>query len=402
MITRADEALEQAARLNEAELPLQTAVAVDVTKQVSDDVLELILRHLPMAALFRAGRVSRRWRVLVGRVSQMWPAIDVQFAKYAVGALDPQIFVRSADGFDGLQGPKRMERGHDSVNVLAASVDGRRLYSGSVCGVVSVWSAVDGVPLQTPHSRTDTQHQPGGMPAGSVYALALSADGQRLYSGSRDISVWSTAEGARLLTLQGHTCTVYALAVSADGERLYSGSYDCTVRVWSTAGGAPLLTLRSHTGPVHALALSLDGQRLYSGSEDCTVRAYSTVDGRVLQLLEGHRAPVYALALSADGLRLYSGSADCTVRACSTVDGALLQVLEGHKGPVQALALSADDRQLYSGSDDCTVCVWAAMGSARRPLQTLQGHMSAVFALAFSADGRWLYSGHENGTVLKW
>ena len=49
----------------------------DVTKRVPDDVLELVLRQLTMAELFRAGRVSRRWRLLVGRVSRMWPAIEL-------------------------------------------------------------------------------------------------------------------------------------------------------------------------------------------------------------------------------------------------------------------------------------------------------------------------------------
>ena len=49
------------------------AVGTDLTKRVPDDVLELVLQNLTLAELFQAGRVSRRWRLLVGRVSQMWP-----------------------------------------------------------------------------------------------------------------------------------------------------------------------------------------------------------------------------------------------------------------------------------------------------------------------------------------
>ena len=49
----------------------------DVTKRVPDDGLESISRQLPMAEQFRAGRVSGRWRLLVGRVSRMWPAIEL-------------------------------------------------------------------------------------------------------------------------------------------------------------------------------------------------------------------------------------------------------------------------------------------------------------------------------------
>ena len=49
------------------------AGGTDLTKRVPDDVLELVLHKLTLAELFQAGRVSRRWRLLVGRVSQMWP-----------------------------------------------------------------------------------------------------------------------------------------------------------------------------------------------------------------------------------------------------------------------------------------------------------------------------------------
>ena len=82
--------------------------------------------------------------------------------------------------------------------------------------------------------------------------------------------VRSTADGAPLQVLQGHTDAVRALVLSADGQRLYSGSWDNTLRVWSTADGAPLQTKKVLPG-VKALALSADGQRLYSGAKNRTV-----------------------------------------------------------------------------------------------------------------------------------
>jgi len=141
------------------------ADGTDVTKRVPDDVLELVLRQLTMAELFQASRVSRRWRLLFGRVSRMWAAMDVRFAKYAAGALEPRVL-----------------SGH----------------------------------------------------AGSVHALVLSPDGQRLYTGSQDrtVRVWSTADGALLQTLKVHTGGVRALTLSADGQRLYSGAKNRTVLVW--------------------------------------------------------------------------------------------------------------------------------------------------------------------------
>jgi WD40 repeat protein len=293
------------------------ADGTDVTKRVPDDVLELVLRKLTIAELFQAGRVSRRWRLLVGRVSQMWSAMDVRFAKYNWCALEPRVLSSHTL----------------PVHALVVSADGQRLYSGSEDRTVVVWSTAGGAPLQTLQGHT-----------GTVWALAVSANGQQLYSGSQDntVRVWSSADGAPLLTLRGHTATVRALVLSADGQRLYSGSEDSTVRVWSTAGGVLLQTLQGHTEYVWALAVSADGQRLYSGSSDCTVRVWSTADGAPLQTLETHTRPELALVVSADGQRLYSGSHNRTVRMCSTAAGApSLRVHPGiHVVPLQTLLFS--------------------------------------------------------------
>ena len=160
--------------LKQVDAPL--ADGTDVTMRVPKAVLGLVLRKLTMAELFQAGRVSRRWRLLVGRVSQMWPVMDVRFAKYAAGALAARVL-------SGHTGP---------VHAWVVSVDGQRLYSCSEDCTVVVWSTVDGLPLQTLQGR-----------AAPVSALLLSVDGQRLYSGSGDnaVRVWSTADGALLQTL---------------------------------------------------------------------------------------------------------------------------------------------------------------------------------------------------------
>ena len=45
------------------------------------------------------------------------------------------------------------------------------------------------------------------------------------------VRVWSTADGVQLQTMEFHMGGVNALALSADAQRLYSGSADETVRV---------------------------------------------------------------------------------------------------------------------------------------------------------------------------
>jgi len=172
------------------------------------------------------------------------------------------------------------------------------------------------------------------------------------------VRVWSV-DGTLLRTLEGHTDYVRAVALSADGQTIISGSDDNTVRVWSV-DGTLLRTLEGHTGYVIAVALSADGRTITSGSYDKTVRVWS-VEGTLLRTLEGHTDYVLAVALSADGQTIISGSYDNMVRVWS-VEGTLLRTLEGHTGSVSAVALSADGQTIISGSEDKTVRVWEQSG----------------------------------------
>jgi hypothetical protein len=73
---------------------------------------------------------------------------------------------------------------------------------------------------------------------------------------------------ALLHTLSVHTGTVYSIALSADGQTLISGSGDETIKVWNLSTGQQVRTLTGHTDPVLCITLSADGQTLISGSGD--------------------------------------------------------------------------------------------------------------------------------------
>ena len=80
------------------------------------------------------------------------------------------------------------------------------------------------------------------------------------------------ALGRELRTLTGHSDTVWAVAVSGDGQRVVSASYDGTVKVWDLASGRELRTLTGHSLPVTAVAVTGDGQRAVSASSDRTLK----------------------------------------------------------------------------------------------------------------------------------
>jgi WD40 repeat protein len=67
---------------------------------------------------------------------------------------------------------------------------------------------------------------------------------------------------------------VFGVALSRDGRRLLSGSRDKTVRLWDTATGRQLYRFDRHTDAVESVALSRDGRFGLSGGDDGTVRLW--------------------------------------------------------------------------------------------------------------------------------
>ncbi|MFM2064854.1 MAG: hypothetical protein RLZZ507_4525, partial [Cyanobacteriota bacterium] len=89
-----------------------------------------------------------------------------------------------------------------------------------------------------------------------------------------------TQAGGRLLrTLSGHSGSVNAVAVTADNQRVISGSDDNTVKVWNLQTGEELFTLNGHSDWVQAVAVTADNQRVISGSDDNTVKVWNLQTG---------------------------------------------------------------------------------------------------------------------------
>src|SRR4028118_1947622 len=67
-----------------------------------------------------------------------------------------------------------------------------------------------------------------------------------------------------LRTLEGHSNSVNAVAVTADGKRALSGSKDNTLKVWDLTNGDEQFTLKGHSDLVNAVAVTADGKRAIS------------------------------------------------------------------------------------------------------------------------------------------
>lgn len=144
-------------------------------------------------------------------------------------------------------GPRDLPSDGRRVRALTFSPDGRALAAGGDGPAVRIWRLSSG-PLGVTLGEAPDELL---VRPGKVHSLAFVNERLLAVGGTRDtIRLWDTESAAPTTELPGHTGTVAALAVSADGSRLVSGSFDTTVRVWEIEPNGPR-TATATTGPAN-------------------------------------------------------------------------------------------------------------------------------------------------------
>jgi cytochrome c len=196
------------------------------------------------------------------------------------------------------------------------------------------------------------------------------------------------APGAALAQMRGHGGPVRALAVSADGKSVVSGSFDTTVIRWSLAKQTAEQVLRFHEGAVNAVALLGDG-RVATAGEDRRIAIWNPGADQPSAILGGHEGPIASLAVAPDGRTLASASWDRTVRVWPLAGGEP-RVLTGHQDNVNGIAFLPDGR-LVSAGYDASVRVWPE-GNASPVIATLPTPLNSI---AVAPDGEIAAAGAD-------
>lgn len=123
--------------------------------------------------------------------------------------------------------------------------------------------------------------------------LAFSADGTVLCaSDGDDVVVYGLNERRLLFRLRGHSNGISGLAVSPDGDRLATASRDLAVRLWSLTSGQPEATFVGHLSPARKLCFSPDGTLIVSADDGGVVKFWDLESKSEMMELHDIKSPL--------------------------------------------------------------------------------------------------------------
>jgi eukaryotic-like serine/threonine-protein kinase len=243
---------------------------------------------------------------------------------------------------------RRTLRGHErDVVAVAFSADGRRVATGSTDQTVRIWDPESGETVRVLRGAEST-----------IEDVAWSPDGKWVASSEQVICVWDVESGALLQKLPR---PAFRLSFSRDGRWLASGSMTGALRVWDTVSWQQVVEAKPHGDRLSAIAFHPDGTQAITVGWDGLVKFWRLPSWQEMRSLDDHHAPVVTAAYSADGRWLLTGDSDVTLFVRSAADGSIEHAIRMPEGSRWMSAFfTPDGRRIVTGTNDGVIRVWHA------------------------------------------
>ena len=230
--------------------------------------LGLLPRSGNLLALTSSGTfLLHRNSEVVEKISGGGQALDVhpKHDGYAVHEGN-SVRIRSVDGEVKWSASARSNyKRHD----IAYSPDGRKVaFTAGIDAVIC--DADTGVELRR-ITHPQTVYGLSWRPGTKAELVTANADGI--------VRLFDTETAELVKSFRRHNDAAYAVAFSADGNRIVSGGRDRQILIWDVTRSDPILRLRGHEDYVYDVSLSPDMQCVLSAGGDRTVQRWGVAPG---------------------------------------------------------------------------------------------------------------------------
>ncbi len=234
-------------------------------------------------------------------------------------------------------GTTRRYEGHQgNVNGVGFIPDGATLVSAGYDATLRIWPAIGApriIKLDAP-----------------LNALSIAADGRMAAGGADGTLFLLDAQANNLRRIEAAESPLIALAFSPDSTRVAAASPRGSVTLFDTASGKQLFTLNGPGLPVWSLAFSPDGKVLFTGGNDRLVRRWSTLNGDHLGPIVIEKPAEMLISDGSRGAEVFKACAVCHTltpdaqnRAGPTLYGVIGRRIGTASGYVYSTGFAAHD-----------------------------------------------------------
>jgi WD40 repeat protein len=257
--------------------------------------------------------------------------------------------------------------GHDGgpVDAVAVSPDGTRLASATRDGFLTIRDTVG-------RARRMTSGRP-------LVSVAFSPNGSVVAAGAGDGTVLvAPAAGGPVSRIPGRGGPATSLSFDRTGDRLLIAG-GAAATVWDLRSRRPIIMVRPSSGVARRAVFNPRATEFATTGSDGAVRVWSATSGRPVTRFAAGTRPEGCGDLvfgGRSGSTLIAACDDGTVPGWDVRSGRSIGVLRGHSGPVNALALARDGTLLATAGQDKTARLWAA---GRRLPDLALGTVSQIY-----------------------